>query len=400
MARKRVLLASPNHWESMFQVGSHNLAREFAASGWDVAYVSDPISPLHLCRGMTADLRRRLSAWWANGRVSVDGRLWTYVPAAWLTPHNKPLLRTERVHRDWHRWTVPNVCSQVHRRGFGQVDLLYMDSLCQSFWLDRVDYRHAVFRVADYNPQFEKYTPAIHRLEREMARRADLVLYPSRELKGYVDGLGARRSLFFPNGVDLEHFAPRLIPSPPPPEYAAIRPPIAIYMGVIPEWFQFEWVIRAAREMPCVSFVLIGPEKLARQRFRDLPNVHVLGCRPYNLVPPYLHHAQVGLMPFDVTGNPRGVNVLNPQKLYAYFACGLPVVSASWAELQKLRTPARLCANADDFIRELRHALVHPGDPKAYRNYASRFSWRQQLNTLLHEIESLGAGATSEAPAA
>ena len=31
MAGKRVLMACPNHWQSTFQVGSHNLARELAA---------------------------------------------------------------------------------------------------------------------------------------------------------------------------------------------------------------------------------------------------------------------------------------------------------------------------------------------------------------------------------
>jgi hypothetical protein len=64
-----------------------------------------------------------------------------------------------------------------------------------------------------------------------------------------------RRSLLFPNGVDLEHSTPR--PIPPPPEHAAIRPPIAVYMGVIPEWFHFDWVIRAAHEFyleTCVSY--------------------------------------------------------------------------------------------------------------------------------------------------
>ena len=165
MVRKRVLMACSNHWDSPFQVGSHNLARAFARAGWEVAYISDPISPFHLCRGLTRDLYRRGTSWWAGGREDQNGRVWNYVPAAWLTPHNKLFLRGERVQRNWHSWTWPNVCTEVHRHGFGSVDLLYMDSLCQSFWLDSVAYRHSVFRVADYNPHFEKYTPATRRIE-------------------------------------------------------------------------------------------------------------------------------------------------------------------------------------------------------------------------------------------
>jgi glycosyltransferase involved in cell wall biosynthesis len=394
--RKRVLLASPNHWHSAFQVGSHNLAREFARKGWDVAYISDPISPLHACGGLTRDLRRRVASWWGGGRSDCEGRVWSYVPAAWLTPHNKPLLRGDRVHRAWHRWTWPDLTRLIRSRGFGKVDLLYMDSTQQSFWLDAIDYRRAVYRVADYNPHFAKYTPATRRLEKETARRVDMVLCPSRPLIRYAEELGARRTLLLANGVDYDHYAR---PQPPPPEYAAIRRPIAVYMGVIPDWFHFEWVGRAARELTGVSFVLIGPDRLARQPLGGLPNVHLLGFRDYERLPAYLQHAQVGLMPFDVARNPDGVEALNPQKLYAYLACGIPVVSASWNELKELETPARLCATAPEFVRALRAALDYPGDPEEHRRFACGASWPDRLDTLLRslDIQDAVASVTYEA---
>src|SRR5262249_4083207 len=160
------------------------------------------------------------------------------------------------------------------------------------------------YRVADYNPHFAKYTPATRRLEEEMARRADLVLCPSRQLVGYAEELGARRTLLLPNGVDYDHYAR---PVPPPPEYAAIPRPVAVYVGVILGWFHFGWVGRAARNMPDVSFVLIGPDRLARKELGGLPNVHLLGVRDYTQLPAYLQHADVGLMPFDVQRNADGV---------------------------------------------------------------------------------------------
>src|SRR5205807_8039149 len=126
----------------------------------------------------------------------------------------------------------------------------------------------------------------------EMARRVDLVVYPSQELAGYVESLGARRSLLLPNGVDYAHFA-RMYP--PPTEYAGLRGPIAVYVGVIPEWFHFEWVRRAAEQLPQMAFVLIGPDGLARQRLAGLPNIHLLGVRPYAPIPAPLHRPTVGL---------------------------------------------------------------------------------------------------------
>jgi glycosyltransferase involved in cell wall biosynthesis len=388
----RLLIATPNYWTSPYQVGSHNLARSFVRAGWEVAFISDPLSPWHLGRGFTSDFRRRFSIYRQGGYDHLDGRLWTYVPFAGMTPHNKPILRSGFVHRHWHRWTLPDVAAKVKERGFGRVDLLYIDSLHQSFWFDALEYEHAVYRVADYNPQFEKYTEATRQMEKAMAERADLVLYPSQKLKDYVDELGAQRTLYFPNGVDYEHFAR---PAPPPPEYASMRRPIAVYLGVIPAWFHFDWLRYAAKNLPDVSFVLIGPENLARERLAGLENIHLLGFRDYATVPAYLQHADVGLVPFDRERNPRGVEVLNPQKLYAYFASGIPVVCSDLEEVRRLGSPAEISETPANFTAALKRALTHRADPAEYRGFAARFDWQHCVQRLLQAVE-----AAKQAPSA
>jgi glycosyltransferase involved in cell wall biosynthesis len=379
----RLLIATPNYWTSPYQVGSHNLARSFVRAGWEVAFISDPLSPWHLGRGFTSDFRRRFAIYRKGGYENLDGQLWTYVPFAGMTPHNKPILRSGFVHRYWHRWTLPDVVAKVKERGFGRVDLLYIDSLHQSFWLDAIAHEHSVYRVADYNPQFEKYTEATRAMEETLARHADLVLYPSQNLKQYVDELGATRTLYFPNGVDYEHFAQ---PKPPPAEYAEIPRPIAVYLGVMPAWFHFDWIRRAAEELREVSFVLIGPEKLARERLAGLSNVHLLGFRDYATVPSYLQHADVGLVPFDRERNPRGVEVLNPQKLYAYFASGIPVVCSELDEVRRLDSPAEICPTAEQFTAALRRALARRADAGIYRRFAARFDWHRCVERLLDAV--------------
>jgi glycosyltransferase involved in cell wall biosynthesis len=376
-----------NYWDSPFQVGSQHLARALVRAGYDVAYLSDPISPMHLCRGWTADLQQRLSIYRTRGKRDLDGHLWTCVPGAWLTPHNKPLLRSSAVVRSWHRWTWPNLASLVAARGFANVDLLYIDSMHQPFWLDVVRHRRSVYRVPDYNPHFEKYTAAAADAEQEMAKRVDLVVYPSQQLQSYVEALGARRTLLLANGVDYMHFAGR--PLPRPIEYRALHGPIAVYVGVIPDWFHFDWVRQAATRLPNVAFVLIGPDKLARTRLGGLSNVHPLGVRPYATLPSFLQHAHVGLMPFNVESNPRGVEVLQPQKLLAYFASGLPVVSSDWKNLRDLGGPAHLCATADQFVNALRHATNATAHPAALRAFAARFNWDRQTMLLLEQLDSL-----------
>jgi glycosyltransferase involved in cell wall biosynthesis len=387
MPPRRALMACSNDWDSPFQVGSHHLARGLVRAGFEVAFVSDPISPLHLARGWTPDLRRRLSLFRRGGRPDLDGRLWAYVPGALLTPHNKPILRTDAVQRGWHRWTWPNVTAIVRERGFAHVDLLYLDSITQLFWLDAIGHERSVYRVPDYNPHFEKYTPAARRAECALARRVDVVVYPSAELESYAEALGARRRLLLANGVDFDHFATPALQRPP--EYGHLHGPIAVYVGVIPEWFHFDWLRHGAERLPETAFVLIGPDRLARQRLGGLSNVHLLGVRPYATIPAFLQHADVGLMPFDVASNPRGVDVLQPQKLYAYLASGIPVVSADWKNLRELDCPVHRCTTADDFVEALRQATSAPGDPEAYRRYAARFDWGRQVARLLEALDAI-----------
>jgi glycosyltransferase involved in cell wall biosynthesis len=377
-------MACSNHWQSSFQVGSHALARAFVRAGWQVAFLSDPISPLHLCQGLTTDLSRRLANYWQDGVHDCGGRLWTYAPASLFTPHNKPFLRSARVHRNWQHWTCPNVADRVRRQGFGHVDLLYIDSSRQAFWLDALEYDQAVYRLTDYSPSFSTYTRATRVLEEEIARRVDLLVYPSPELREYAEALGPRRTLHLPNGVEFEHFA---TPQPRPPEYRGLGGPIAVYVGVIEPWFHFDWLRRAAQRLPEMSFVLIGPDRLARRELDGLANVHLLGCRNYRVVPAYLQHASVGMMPFDEARGGATVACLNPLKLYQYLASGIPVVSSRWRALEALEIPAERCATAEEFVSALRLRAAEPGDVDGYRLYAAACDWGRRLHDVLDALQ-------------
>ena len=116
---------------------------------------------------------------------------------------------------------------------------------------------------------------------------------------------------------------------------------------------------------------------------------HLLGVRPYASIPALLQHADVGLMPFNVQANPRGVDVLQPQKLYAYLASGLPVVASDWKTLRALGTPAQACATPDEFVAALRHAATAPPNRQALRQYAACFDWGRQVAVLLEHLESM-----------
>jgi glycosyltransferase involved in cell wall biosynthesis len=382
MAARKALFASTNYFLSPFQVGSHHLARAFARAGWQVAFVSMPLSPWHWLKRSDVEIQKRWECYRQGGFLHSETGIWAYVPATLAPPHASPVLRTEPIARHWWRWTVPSVVRTIRAAGFGEVDFLYLDSVYQRFWLDVLKCRRSLFRIADRNAGFQAWTKAAAKLEVELARSVDAVAYTARSLEDHVRGLEPKSAFLLPNGVDADHFihGSRELPE----EYRKTSKPIALYVGAMDVWFDFALVEKAARRLPRVSFVLIGPKHLAAERLPQLPNLHLLGSRPFAALPPYLHQADVGIIPFDVVNCGNLVHGINPLKMYEYMACGLPVVATQWDELRRLDSPAQLCATAEEFIAAIANAVAHPYDRESSIRFARAHDWNASFR-LLHE---------------
>ena len=280
---------------------------------------------------------------------------------------------------------MPNLLRIIRQHGFGDVDLLYVDAPVHEPWVWSVAHRVSVFRLADRMSGFRAFSTEMAALARQTASKVDLLAYSARSLEPDVDDLAPRRRLHLPNGVDFARFA---APSGMrPADLAPIRRPIAIYVGTIEEWFDFDALNALTERLPDVSFVLIGPDAMARARLVARPNLHVLGRRPYPEIPAYLHAADVGLIPFDVHGHRALVDSIHPLKLYEYLAAGLPVVAADWEELRGLESPARLCRTQDAYVAAIREALATPPDLARFTAFASAADWRGRVAQLLEALD-------------
>lgn len=383
---KKALMACHNHWTSPFQVGSHHIARELVNLGFEVAFLSAPVSPLHVLGGASAELTERYKIYRSGGRYDLDGKLWYYVPGALLTPQNRPLLKTAAVANYWHKTCRHKIEKLLSDKGFGEVDLIYFDNCYYSFLLDKLKYGKSIFRIADKNSGFASATEQSNNLETGLARRVDHVIYTAHCLEEYVGSMTPKSSIFLPNGVFFDHFAkaPRELPE----EYSSIPRPIVLYVGAISEWFDFEIVNVAARKMPGVSFVFIGPERNAREKVAPAANVFLLGSRSYKQIPKYMSNADIGIIPFDFNKYPALVNSIHPLKLYEYMACGLPVIAARWRELELMDSPARLYSNEIEFIAAIDETIQNLPhlDKAGFVDYASKHDWRSKVKELIEKV--------------
>lgn len=378
---KKALMSCSNYWTSPFQVGSHHLARGLVKAGWQVAFVSAPISPLHLLQRTASDFNYRFPLYQKGGLTSMEGRLWAYAPGALFTHCDYPLLRSSWLLKNWHKLSLPNIVRKVCNEGYGDVDLLYFDNSAQSFWLHSINWDRSVYRIVDNNQHFPGLSNAHHVAEKELASRVDLTAYTAKALEGYATELGAKKCLYLPNGVDVARFSEKHLQLPQ--EYENISKPIAVYVGALEELFDFGLLNDAAAKLPNVSFVLIGPDSYARKRVTVRSNVHILGRRNHSDLSGYLQHADVGIIPFDVKNHSELIDAVNPLKLYEYFASGLPVVSVLWKELELINSPAVLCRTTDDFVNGISKALSGNVSPDLLAQYACRHDWSKRVDQLL-----------------
>ena len=205
MANK-ILMATANHWNSPFKVGSHEIAKAFINEGWDVLYLSDPISPFHKLKSNDGVIADRSEIHKSGGKKYLNDKLISYVPYSLITPYPLPLFNSKYIYKYWYKFSVPNVNSKIKEFGFDEVDLIYFDSIYQSFLLSSIKFHKSLFRVADNNSGFKRYSKNSESVEKLIAGKVDLVLYTAKSLEDYVKNLHPQKKAYFPNGVDFNNF--------------------------------------------------------------------------------------------------------------------------------------------------------------------------------------------------
>ncbi len=229
----------------------------------------------------------------------------------------------------------------------------------------------------------------VARLECELLREADYVVYASRALMAddaaEVDG----RGILLDHGVDVEHFAP-CAPEDVPLDLAEIPGPRIGYFGNLSDYrVDFDLLERLANEIPEAQLVLIGEATCSMDRFERFENVHWLGPRPYEDIPRYGSGFDVGLMPYLRN---EWIRHSNPIKLKEYLALGLPVVSTEVPEVGRYTDWLFMADDPDDFVAKVRRALAGeaPSDPAGRRAAVLPHSWDRRAAELRDIAESVG----------
>jgi glycosyltransferase involved in cell wall biosynthesis len=214
--------------------------------------------------------------------------------------------------------------------------------------------------------------------ENQLLRKADLSIVTSERLL-------QSRSKINPNvvlvrhGVDFAHFRKALdAETIVPTEIRDLPRPIIGFFGLIADWVDVDLMAEVAKYFAGGSLVVLGKSTTNTSVLEQLPNVHLLGRKPYEQLPAYCKG-------FDVAINPFRLNELtlnsNPLKVREYLAAGLPVVSSPIPEVEVLG----LCRIADGLaatIAEIDAALSDPGPNVARSDAVKGESWESRLDDI------------------
>jgi teichuronic acid biosynthesis glycosyltransferase TuaH len=235
----------------------------------------------------------------------------------------------------------------------------------------------------------------LRRQARQRLAEADLVVAASPAL---ADGLRAdgAEPLLVPNGCDWAAFA-GTDEVPPAPDVAPTRPAAGL-VGHLSERIDARHLDALARRG--VPLLLVGPAPArptgALAAVLGRPGVTWVGPRPFEQLPSYLAHVDVGLVPYADTPFNRASF---PLKALEYLAAGRPVACSAIDSLRRLRDEAggeltdddvALAATPEEFADQAERLMLNglrAEHRERRRRFAQHHGWDRRVAELADALD-------------
>jgi glycosyltransferase involved in cell wall biosynthesis len=284
----------------------------------------------------------------SEGLVQVEERIWVISPL-YFPYHAHPIARS--FNNQFMSWQVRKALR--HLKFINPIAWTFVPTSADV--IGHFDERLIVYQCVDEYGAFTDAAPEVREREQELLDKSDLVIVSSSALLETKKKRNPRTYLVT-HGVDYEHFRHASdIDTPMASELDAINRPILGFHGLLADWVDLPLIAEVARQRPAWSIVLVGPVDTDLAPLEGIPNVHVLGHRPYSRLPEFLRGFDVALLPFvcnEVTLN------ANPLKLREYLAAGLPVVATPLPEVTRLARLVSLATTPGEYVQEISRLLA------------------------------------------
>ena len=244
-----------------------------------------------------------------------------------------------------------------------------------------------IYYCVDEYTAFTGATEGLKRIEDELFKKSDLVVVSAEKLLESKRHLN-EKTFLIRHGVDHRHFSKALNEKTEiPPEIKDLPRPVIGFHGLLADWVDYELIKKTAEHFKNGSVVLIGKISVDAERkikiLDNLPNVYLLGRKPYAELPAYCKGFDVALNPFEIS---ELTLAANPLKVREYLAAGLPVVSTAIPEVEVLGS-CLIGKSHEDFIRQIETALETPGVSEKRSEQIRAESWEARVEELRQIVQ-------------
>lgn len=245
-----------------------------------------------------------------------------------------------------------------------RIDHLISNAICiveLPFWyplVKKLKHRYGwkiVYDCMDEHEGFSTNEGQMLSEEAQLAKESDLLVVTAKYLYDKMIKHN-KNCIAIPNATDFEHFSYL----PENDLLKDIPKPIIGYYGAISGWFDNAMVEYVANTRRDWNFILIGNTFGADISILEkLPNVRLLGEKPYSELPKYLYWFDVCIIPFKLN---KLTEATNPVKFFEFISSGKPVVSTRLPELVALKDYLYIADSREDFVEKIATALEENRD--------------------------------------
>jgi glycosyltransferase involved in cell wall biosynthesis len=382
-----VIAFGTDYWSDYRQTRRQILGA-LAARGWPITYTTGP----HFVWDMAGPKWR--NAPWRTGFARSDGVL--------LNRPGRMQVRWPRFGA-WDEHVAAHYLALLQRQaGWRQAKARVAIAFHPSFvaYLERLGGCYVVYYADDNFSKMPQWTAEDAKLERRLVDCADLIVAITPGVARNLPGNGRHTARILPNGAEVELFV-RGASDPCPADLAAIPRPRIGHVGSVNPKLDLRLIDVLAERRPRWQWVFIGQvveaaidadpaSRDAWGRLKRRPNVHMLGLRPYGLLPAYEANMDVNAL-LNRTDPGGWWRDISPLKLHEYLAVGRPVVSTDIEALHDVQDSIAIARSPAEWISAIEYALCET-DPTLVatrRNLARTHDWSiiaQRLDSWLMQL--------------
>jgi glycosyltransferase involved in cell wall biosynthesis len=243
--------------------------------------------------------------------------------------------------------------------------------------LNLVDHQLSCYHIDD-EYSFSSSERELDATEVQLIRAVDQVFVHSPAMMEKKGALNANTE-FVPNGVDYQKY---ITPMPEPAELHSIPKPRLGYTGNLKRMLDWQLLLELSTLHPEWSFVLVGgmlPHLEVREVLAEIsrrPNIYVVGPQPTEVIPSFVQHLDVCIMPYKVDGYTK---FIYPLKLHEYLASGNPVVGSPIPAFEAFQEVVLLANGSREWSSMLTRALSSQQNTRerrtARQQVAARYDW-------------------------